>query len=472
MIKKFLLYITILWTIGLHAQPPAGYYDSAVGKTCAALKTALKQITAIGNNPQTYSALWSQYLLTDIKPRTIDTGSANVIYDIYSAVPGGTDPYQFTPGPVASGGQQDNGTMGTAEGQLYNKEHSVPKSWFSGNTSINGVATDYLFIYPTDKKVNGSRGDIPYGVVATPSKTFMNGTKMGSSAVAGVTGNVFEPIDSFKGDVARSFLYFVTRYEDNMPTWNGGTFGSLAFDTNTYPSIKVPYIIMMLNWHHLDQVSQKEIIRNNGAFSFQGNRNPYIDHPEYVDLVWNSTCAGLQSLPVGIIYFTGKYNAGRINLNWMSTQEVDLKEYTIERSLNNGAFLPIANIAASAKPQYSYTDINEFIPGAVYQYRLKSVNDNGSFQYSDIFSITIPVKEEILIYPNPASNNITCILSSVQTSATLQLVDPMGNLLLQKTLPVNNGSVSLPVNNIHSGQYILKIITGNKLITRQVTIIQ
>ena len=92
---------------------PANYYDSAIGKSCAALKTALKKITTNGNNPKSYSALWNQYALTDIKPRTLGTGSANVIYDIYSANPGGTDPYQFTPGPVTSGGQQDNGTLGT-----------------------------------------------------------------------------------------------------------------------------------------------------------------------------------------------------------------------------------------------------------------------------------------------------------------------------------------------------------------------
>lgn len=462
--KNILLYICFLWAIGLHAQPPAGYYDSAAGKTCAALKTALMNITTAGQNSQTYAALWTQYPLTDIKPRALDTGSANVIYDIYSSVPGGTDPYEFTPVTKQCGNY-------SKEGDCYNKEHSVPLSWFNGSTSTPGTATDYLFIYPTDGVVNGHRANYPYGEVATTSWTSENGSKLGSSAIAGITGNVFEPIDSFKGDVARSFLYFVTRYQTNIPAWAVNADASQSFDLNTFPSVKIPFLMMMIKWHHLDTVSQKEILRNNGAFSFQGNRNPYIDHPEYVDLVWNSACAGLQSLPVGIIYFTGKFNAGRINLNWMSTQEVDLKEYIIERSINSGVFLPIVKVAASARPQYGYTDINEFIPGALYQYRLKSVNDNGSFQYSDIFSMTIPLKEEILIYPNPASNNITCVLSSVQTTATLQLVDPMGKLLMQKTLPVNNSAVSLPVNNIRSGQYLLKIISGNKLITRQVTII-
>ena len=149
-IKNLVLALGLCASVIATAQP-TGYYDSAVGKTCASLKTALKKITTTGNTPKSYSALWNQYILTDVKPRTVGTGSNTVIYDIYSAKPGGVDPYQFTPGPVASGGQQDNGTLGTAEGQLYNKEHSVPKAWFGGNTSNNGIATDYLFVVPTDK---------------------------------------------------------------------------------------------------------------------------------------------------------------------------------------------------------------------------------------------------------------------------------------------------------------------------------
>ena len=76
-----------------------------------------------------------------------------------------------------------------------------------------------------------------------------------------------------------------------------------ALEPNSFPSVDIPYLQMMINWHHLDPVSQKEIDRNNAAYTYQKNRNPFIDHPEYVGLTWNGSCPGLGTLPVDIIYF-------------------------------------------------------------------------------------------------------------------------------------------------------------------------
>ena len=322
MIKYCLLFLGSFLFINVQSQPPAKYYDSAAGKSCANLKTALMQIISTGDIPMSYNALWNQYMISDVKQRTVGTGSALVIDDIYSANPGGTDPYQYMPNSQQCGAY--NG-----EGDCYNREHSVPLSWFNGNTSNNGEATDYLHIYPTDGTVNGHRSNYPYGEVSSASFTSQNGSKLGNSAIAGITGKVFEPIDSFKGDVARSFFYFVTRYESNMVSFATNADAVQAFDGNTFPSIKIPFLKMMIKWHNLDPVSKKEITRNNGAYTFQKNRNPYIDHPEYVDMVWNKVCPSLTILPADILYFTGKINGGRIYLSWKTTQEVGVKEYVI-----------------------------------------------------------------------------------------------------------------------------------------------
>ncbi|MBC7650527.1 MAG: endonuclease, partial [Deinococcales bacterium] len=188
--KHYLLFVGLfIFVDGIYGQEPAGYYDNAASKNCADLKTALKTIIATGNTPQSYSALWTQYQVSDIKPRTVGTGSTNVIYDIYSAKPDGVDPYQFTPGN-GTGGQQDVGINTTTEGQFYNREHSVPQSWFNGNTSTPGPTTDYLHIFPTDKKVNSVRANYIYGEVATASYTSLNGSKLGTSSFAGLTGPV------------------------------------------------------------------------------------------------------------------------------------------------------------------------------------------------------------------------------------------------------------------------------------------
>ena len=135
---------TLLLSSAILAQAPAGYYAGTDTMSCANLKTTLKKIISTSVKPGTYGGLWTQYALTDLKPRTVGTGSANVIYDIYSTVPNGTDPYQFTPvtGQCGSAGY-------SGEGGCYNREHSVPLSWFGGSTSTNGTATDYNFIFPT-----------------------------------------------------------------------------------------------------------------------------------------------------------------------------------------------------------------------------------------------------------------------------------------------------------------------------------
>ena len=87
--KKYLLVISLFAVVfGANSQVPTGYYNNASTKSCADLKTALKTIVTTGNTPQSYSNLWTQYQVSDIKPRTVGTGSVNVIYDVYSAKPG------------------------------------------------------------------------------------------------------------------------------------------------------------------------------------------------------------------------------------------------------------------------------------------------------------------------------------------------------------------------------------------------
>jgi len=453
------------------AQIPTGYYDNAAGKTCASLKTALKTIITTGNTPQCYSpCLWTQYNSYDIKPRTLGTGSASVIYDIYSARPGGTDPYQFTPGN-GTGGQQDQGTGGTAEGQFYNREHTVPQAWFNGSTSTAGPATDYMIVYPVDKYVNSKRGDVPYGEVATVSQTFLNGTRTGTSAVAGITGNVFEPIDSFKGDVARSFFYFITRYEDNIPGWSSNTSATQTFDNSTFPSVKIAYLKLMLKWNSLDPVSQKEIDRNNGAYSFQGNRNPYIDHPEYVAMVWGGNCPGLSALPVDLLYFTGKLENDRVALSWETANEINFDHYTIERSVNGTDYTAIGTVGATGAGNYRFNDATASISGQRVYYRLQEVNKDGSFTYSDVVSMSIPLNTKFSVYPNPASSFINLQLNNNSTlPITVQVSDGMGRVVINQLYSPNAGLVRIPVQSLTNGVYLVTMFTGGQQYTAKVIV--
>ncbi len=143
--------------------------------------------------------------------------------------------------------------------------------------------TDLWVVYPTDSKVNSQRANWPYGTVISPTWTSLNGSKLGTNKYPGAPATTaFEPIDSFKGDIARSYFYITTRYLADSTQFQD-------WEMATKSNLKPWAIKMLLEWHHLDPVSAKEKSRNNAAYALQDNRNPFIDNPAYADSIWNFT---------------------------------------------------------------------------------------------------------------------------------------------------------------------------------------
>ena len=427
---------------------PAGYYSSATGLSCAPLKSALSNIITTGHSPQSYDALWSQYKVTDIKPREVGSGSANVIWDIYSDIPGpANDPYNYTPGTDQCGNYN-------SENDCYNREHSFPKSWFD---DVMPAFSDINHIFPTDGYVNGKRSNYRYGEVASATFTSLNGSKLGSSATAGINGTVFEPRDDYKGDVARAFLYMVTRYESNIPTWaTYNTDGRLAMQANTYPSVNVNYLKLMIKWHNEDPVSAKEITRNNGTYSFQGNRNPYIDRPEYVDQVWNANCTGLSALPVQIVYFGGKLNGAVVQLEWQVENEINFNLYEIEKSVNGVSFKKMGEVKGNNSSRYSYSDNVDANRGQRVYYRLKKIDRDGSYSFSEVFSIHIPTNNRFSVYPNPASTYMQLQLNgNIAGDVTIRITDAMGKMVQQHNMKATAGNIRLSTDQLQNGTYLV-----------------
>lgn len=264
MINRIFFFIATVcfFFTGALAQIPAGYYNTASGKTGAELKTALYEIINDHTELSYTPGLWNAFAYTDKR-------SDGKVWDMYSACN-----FIFVT-------NQDGGSGGTAECEFYNREHSFPREWFGG--AVAPMNTDLFHIYPTDKKVNGVRASLPYGRVGTASYTSGNGSKMGTSNYPGYTSNVFEPIDEYKGDFARSYFYMATRYHNLIQNWS-----SPMLAGNQYPAFTSWAVNLLLEWNTSDPVSEKEINRNNVIYtSYQHNRNPYIDHPEYAQLVWN-----------------------------------------------------------------------------------------------------------------------------------------------------------------------------------------
>ncbi|PSW06810.1 endonuclease [Photobacterium lipolyticum] len=253
------------------------YYKSAEGKTGFALKTALFNIIN-NHNSQGYAAIWDLAKVADLDNYYEKDGS---ILDMYSEKPSASDLANFTKVTNQCG-------QYSKEGDCYNREHSFPKSWFGGK--VEPMNSDGHHIFATDGYVNAKRSNWPFGEVATASYTSSNGSRLGSAESGlGYSGTVFEPLDEFKGDFARAYFYMATRYENEIATWEGNSTNSNAVLDGTNTTVFESWMLNMLKrWHQNDPVSSKEIDRNQAVFDFQGNRNPFIDHPEFVNTIWGN----------------------------------------------------------------------------------------------------------------------------------------------------------------------------------------
>ncbi len=267
------------------AQAPATYYDGTAGLTGYALKTKLNQIISDGASDLGYNALWSTYRTADVDRYYENNGS---LLDMYSEKPAGPDTYEFRIGSSSSGGNQCGATNNNFEGFCYNREHTLPQSFFGGSGAAPMV-NDGHFVVPTDYYVNNRRSNYSYGEVASPTFTSTNGSKLGTNTFPGYGGIVFEPIDEFKGDLARMQLFFVTRYEDKLLDFVSYQSDQNPLDGTINRGYKQWFINLMLKWAVQDPVSLKEMDRNNALYARQGNRNPFIDHPEWVFQIWTST---------------------------------------------------------------------------------------------------------------------------------------------------------------------------------------
>jgi endonuclease I len=303
--KKIITSIFLIIISYAFGQIPQGYYDSATG-TGYTLKTNLFSII----NPHSivsYSpGLWTLFTTSDVKPD-------GKVWDIYTSC-------SFTFG-TGTGGNQDQGLGGTAECQFFNKEHTFPKSWF--NNTSSPMYSDAFHVMPADKKVNNLRGNLAYGKVGNANSISSNGTKIGNCVAPNYpySLNVIEPADEFKGDIARNYFYMATCYENLISSWQTNKpDADTVLDGSSDKVFEQWYLQLIYSWHIADPVSQKEIDRNNAIYNAQNNRNPFIDHPEWVFSIWGSSLSNsnFNFLEVVSIY-PNPTNNGSIAINTNST---------------------------------------------------------------------------------------------------------------------------------------------------------
>lgn len=338
------------------AQIPTGYYDGTSTLTGAALKTKLSEIITNGHKDRGYDNLYNGYPNSDTDRYYENDGS---VLDIYSENPSGTDPYVYQHGVKKCGNY-------SSEGDCYNREHVFPQGYFNSNSPM---VSDIHHIIPTDGKVNGMRSNYPFGKVGSSvSFTSENGSKLGTSISPNYSGKVFEPIDEFKGDIARMILYFATRYETRLSSFDNND----ILTNSEFPGVEDWELAVLKQWHTQDPVSQREIDRNNAAYDYQGNRNPFIDHPEFVSLIWGSTTSDTEapSIPTNLTV-TGSTSSS-VSLSWTaSTDNTSVLGYDI---YVDGLYKTTVNGTS-----VTVTGLN---PSTTYSFYIKAKDSSGNISSS------------------------------------------------------------------------------------------
>lgn len=257
----FLTTTLLLTALTSFTQIPDGYYNSAFNLSGEPLKTALHNIID-DHIEYTYSS--SNTDVWDIlKESDKDTSNAENVILFYS-------------------GWSVNASQEYNSGKGWNREHVWAKSRGDFGTT-RGAGTDLHNLKPTDISVNSARNNRWFDEATIQ---YIDGDGETNNYISS-TRWVWEPRDEVKGDVARIMFYMATRYEGDNNEVDLELIDTIPSDNNT----KAPFfadLSTLLQWHIQDPVDDFERNRNEVIFSYQNNRNPFIDHPEYVQLVWGT----------------------------------------------------------------------------------------------------------------------------------------------------------------------------------------
>lgn len=434
--KQLLSLFLVLQSFVLFAQIPSGYYSTATGLSGTSLRQALHDIID-NHSVKSYSSLYGYYQTTDVKPN-------GKVWDMYSDIPNGTPPYTFTFSQTC--GNYSN------EGDCFNREHSWPQSWFNSNSPM---VSDLFHVYPTDGKVNGIRSNYPYGEVGTATTTTLNGSKLGACSFPGYTGIVFEPIAEYKGDFARTYFYMCTRYYTEDSGW-------LTNDMIIGANLKPWALELMKKWNQQDPVSAKEIARNNAVYTIQGNRNPFIDHPEYACMIWpgGNFCSIIPSItnitktPAAPIFsdsvaiiasITDDGSIAGANLKWGTS--LSAINQTISMHLTSTANVYQTN--SKIPPQADGTTVYYFINATDNQSNI-STSATGNY-YIGIPTSPAPIISSITKNPNNVNTTnavtISCAITDDGSVAHAELLWGYSSTAMNTSISMTNTSNSIYISS-------------------------
>ncbi len=295
MTTKVILLIILLFSHFINAfAQPVDYYDGTEGLAGEELKNKLHSIIR-GHTSYTYSEVKEILRELDEDPENPE----NVIL-IYSR-------RSISKNDFASNNQPD----------FWNREHVWPKSHGFPEQSDTAY-TDVHHLRPCDASVNTSKSDKDLGFV-----NLVSANEEGEAQDTFTDSDLWEPSDEVKGDVARMIFYMATRYNSSILDLEVVN----AITSSQNPELGI--LDDLLLWHHIDTVSDQEITRNEGVYAYQGNRNPFIDNPEWVAKIWGTNTGPM--VRVRQKQFDG--NFGKVPFGQSKIESYFLKSYNLSEDL-------------------------------------------------------------------------------------------------------------------------------------------
>jgi endonuclease I len=412
--KTLLTALSFVFTLAM-AQIPAGYYNGTSGLSGQALKNKLNDIIS-GHNELSYNAVKNALKNTDEDPNN----SNNVIL-------------------LYKGTSQSKNSFGGGAND-WNREHVWAKSHGGfGNSAPEG--TDLHHLRPTDASVNSSRGN----------KEFDDGGVAHSEATqCFYDGDSWEPRDEVKGDVARMLFYMAVRYE--------GESGELDLELNESVSNgSAPFhgkFSTLLQWHQDDPVDAFEQNRNNEIYGYQNNRNPFIDHPNFAQLIWapttsvNFTSVNTQNPIIYHLAFV------QWNANVQITGGMDNIYLTYGNSATN--FTDSLPMTLSGG-EYKTTGVKQFNAGDQIFYRVRVKTLNGAHHYSSV--------KNFIVQPGIGVQKHFPFTWSM-TQGIFTLHNSEGNEIIHTFNPIgqkikSENSHEMNFQNLPKGLYIIQIQRDN-----------
>ena len=363
-------------TLEFHSVP-AGYYDTVDATDASTLRVSLHAVIDDHTRfPYTSTATdtWDVLEAADEDPN-----DPNRILDVYLNAS-----YQKW-----GGGNTD-----------YNREHTWPKSYgFPNDASSNYPYTDCHHLYLSNDSYNSARSNRPYrdctsGCTEYPTE-FNDGRGGGTGVYPGqsnwgtgsFTQGTWQVWEGRKGDIARAMFYMDVRYEGGTHGVTGASEPDLILTddealidaSNTGANEAIGYMGMLsvlIQWHLDDPVDDRERTRNATVYAYQGNRNPFVDHPEWVDCIFLGNCGTgggggdttPPAAPVGLVATGGD---GSVGLDWSDNTEADLAGYLVYRAESSGG--PYDALTASPVITSDFTDTG-VVNGTAYYYVVTAVD--------------------------------------------------------------------------------------------------